>query len=249
MPVVETMFETMMAGPFWVAPFWVALGKIIGVNILLSGDNAVVIALASRSLPDNQRNKAVIGGSIGAIAMLILFCTIIVWLLTVPYLKLIGGILLLWIGVKLLLPEGEGHDGPDAKAGLWRAVQTIIIADVVMSLDNVVAIAAVAKDSLVLIVIGLLISVPIIIFGSQIVLRVLLRFPILVTAGAGLLGWLAGEIISADPQVAAWIGAGPDRIAQIAQPALAVLVMATGTALARRARPLRPVDLAPEERQ
>ena len=185
------------------AGFWLDLAEITGINILLSGDNAVVIALACRSLPERQRNRAVIGGSAGAILLRVLFCLIVVWLLRIPYLKLIGGLLLVWIGVKLILPETNDHGGGlTAKANLWGAVQTIIIADAVMSLDNVVAIAAVARDSVLLIVLGLLISVPLIVFGSQLVLRYLLRFPLLVTLGGGLLGWIAGEIISGDPSVA-----------------------------------------------
>ena len=191
------------------AGFWLDLAEITGINILLSGDNAVVIALACRSLPMRQRNRAVIGGSAGAILLRVLFCLIVVWLLRIPYLKLIGGLLLLWIGVKLIRARDERGSRRvlTAKANLWGAVQTIIIADAVMSLDNVVAIAAVARDSVLLIVLGLLISVPLIVFGSQLVLKYLLRFPLLVTLGGGLLGWIAGEIISGDPALLGWLAA------------------------------------------
>ncbi|MEJ0018217.1 MAG: TerC family protein [Acetobacteraceae bacterium] len=233
--------------------FWLDLAEITGINIMLSGDNAVVIALACRSLPLRQRNWAVIGGSAGAILLRVLFCLVIVWLLRVPYLKLIGGLLLLWIGVKLIVPEdGDGEGGLSAKSNLFGAMQTIMIADAVMSLDNVVAIAAVARDSVLLIVLGLVISVPLIVFGSQLVLRFLVRFPLLVTLGGGLLGWIAGEIITGDDAVERWVPAAQfHTLEQVAQPVLAVLVMAIGTLLARRAasRPKEVADLASEERK
>lgn len=232
--------------------FWVDLLQIMGINILLSGDNAVVIALASRSLPDKQRNMAVLGGSAAAIVLRIVFCLVIVWLLAIPFLKLIGGLLLLWIGVKLIVPEDEhGEDGIAAKSNLWGAIQTIMVADAVMSLDNVVAIAAVAKDSVLLIVLGLIISVPLIVFGSQLVLRILNRFPILVMLGGGLLGWIAGEIIVSDPVIHGNIPLDPHLQEQIARPVLAIGVMALGTILARRkkAEAPEPVDLAPEDKQ
>jgi YjbE family integral membrane protein len=234
------------------AGFWLDLAEITGINILLSGDNAVVIALACRSLPERQRNRAVIGGSAGAILLRVLFCLIVVWLLHIPYLKLIGGLLLVWIGVKLILPETNDHGGGlTAKANLWGAVQTIIVADAVMSLDNVVAIAAVAKDSVLLIVLGLLISVPLIVFGSQLVLRVLTRFPVLVIAGGGLLGWIAGEIIVSDPVIHANLPYDMHLQEQIARPLLAAFVVITGMILARRAgrKEAELVDLAPEDRQ
>jgi len=232
--------------------FWVDLLQIMGINILLSGDNAVVIALASRSLPDKQRNMAVLGGSAAAIILRIIFCLVIVWLLAIPFLKLVGGLLLLWIGVKLIVPEDEhGEDGIAAKSNLWGAIQTIMVADAVMSLDNVVAIAAVAKDSITLIVLGLIISVPLIVFGSQLVLRVLNRFPILVMLGGGLLGWIAGEIIVSDPVVHGNIPLDHHLQEQIARPVLALGVMAVGALLARRkkAEAIEPVDLAPEDKQ
>jgi YjbE family integral membrane protein len=215
--------------------FWVDLAEITGFNILLSGDNAVVIALACRTLPAHQRNLAVIGGSVGAILLRVLFCLVIVWLMQIPYLKLVGGLLLLWIGVKLIVPESvDGHGGLDVTSSLWGAMQTIVIADAVMSLDNVVATAMLARDNTWLIVLSLLISVPLIVFGSQIVLRFLIRFPLLVTLGGGLLGWIAGEIIAGDEAVLHWLAIDHQLLARIAQPVFAVLVIAVGTILARR---------------
>ncbi|MCC6468943.1 MAG: TerC family protein [Alphaproteobacteria bacterium] len=223
--------------PIYDYAFWDGLLKIIVVNILLSGDNAVVIALACRSLPDKYRNKAVIAGSAGAVVVRVVFCAIISWLLTIPALKLIGGALLLWIGVKLMVPEDEGNgDEVKSSANLWGAIQTIVVADVVMSLDNVIAIVAAAKGDIVLIVVGLVMSVPLIIFGSQLLMKVLNRFPLLVTAGAGLLGWLGGDIMAGDPLVHHWVettgGLWAERSAAIAGAALVVIL---GTILARRA--------------
>jgi YjbE family integral membrane protein len=232
--------------------FFVDLLRIMSIDILLSGDNAVVIALASRSLADEHRWKAVIGGSAAAVTMRILLCLIITTVLSVPYLKLAGGLMLLYIGVKLLLPESDGHgSGVAASSHVWSAIRTILIADAVMSLDNVVAIAAAAHGSAILIALGLVISIPLIVFGSQIMLRLLNRVPILVVLGAGLLGWIAGEIGVSDPAIHAYLPYDEHVTAQIAKPLLALLVMAVGTLLARRTKakggPL--VDLAPEEMQ
>lgn len=232
--------------------FWLDLLQIIGINILLSGDNAVVIALASRSLPADQRRLAVLGGSAGAVVMRIAFCFVIVSLLQVPYLKLVGGLLLLYIGVKLVVPEPEGEgDGIASRPNIWGAIQTIIVADAVMSLDNVVAIAAAAHGSLLLIVLGLLISIPLIVFGSQLVLGILNRYPVLVLAGGGLLGWIAGEIIISDTFINTHLPSTEHAQAMIAKPALALLVMACGVWLGNRAQahPGEPVDLAPEEQR
>jgi len=231
--------------------FWDGLLKIVVVNILLSGDNAVVIALACRSLPDKYRNTAVLAGSAGAVGIRVLFCVIIAWLMAIPAIKLIGGVLLLWIGVKLMVPE-DGHDGDNVKssANLWGAVQTIIIADVVMSLDNVIAIVAAARNDIVLIVIGLVMSVPLIIFGSQLLMKVLNRFPVLVTAGAGLLGWLAGEIMAGDPLVHHWVEEHGGAWGETACGILGIVfVVGTGFYLARRAaaKPHAMEDLSAEE--
>ena len=214
------------------ARFWIDLLEIIGTNILLSGDNAVVIALASRSLPDHQRRIAVLGGSAAAVVLRIALCLVVESLLQVPYLKLIGGLLLLYIGVNLLIDE-ESDDEIAAHSHMWGAIRTILVADAVMSLDNVVAIAAAAHDSVLLITLGLVISIPLIVFGSQLMLRVLERFPILIVLGGGLLGWIAGEIILSDPLVATHLPIDDTLAARIARPALALLVMGAGMALSR----------------
>lgn len=188
--------------------FWVALSQIMLVNIVLSGDNAVVIALACRNLPVQYRQPAILAGSGGAIVLRIIFCVIVAWLLQIPYLKIAGALLLFWIGVKLITEDEEegGEDGVAAKANLWGAIQTIIIADAVMSLDNAIAIAAAAEqaakgDSLrawTLIVIGLLITIPIIVFGSQLIMRIMQRYPIVILIGGALLGFVAGEMLVTD---------------------------------------------------
>lgn len=179
------------------ATFWVALLQIIGVNIVLSGDNAVVIALAARSLPPKQQKQAVLWGSGAAVVMRIVLTIVAVKLLMLPYLKLVGAALLLWIGIQLLLPEEEedGGEGKDnSNAGMIAAIRTILIADLVMSLDNVIAVAAAAKGDMVLLILGLLISIPLVIFGSTLLMKVMERWPIIITIGGGLLGWVAGEM-------------------------------------------------------
>ncbi len=185
------------------AAFWVGLGQIIWINILLSGDNAVVIALACRSLPEHQRRWGIILGTLPAVILRIVFAIFIAYLLGVPYLKLIGGLLLFWIAVKMILPEESEHHGAEigSNAGLWAAVRTIVIADAVMSLDNVIAIAAAARGSTTLLVIGLAIRMPLVIFGSALVLKILNRLPILIWAGGALLGYIAGEVMVTDPAV------------------------------------------------
>lgn len=182
--------------------WWAALGSIILANIVLSGDNAVVIAMAARRLPDGQRQKAVFWGSAAAIVMRILLTLIAIQLLQLPYLKIIGAFLLVYIGVQLLADGGEeGVDDKHAagKDGLMAAVRTILIADLVMSLDNVIAVAAAAKDNTSLLILGLAISIPLIIFGSTLLMKVMDRFPIIITLGAALLGFLAGEMFVTDP--------------------------------------------------
>jgi YjbE family integral membrane protein len=189
--------------------FWVALGKIIWVNILLSGDNAVVIALASRNLPAGQRNKAIFGGSAAALVLRVVLTIFAVSLLQVPYLKIVGAVLLFWIGVQLLVPEDEHEDGIKASDQLWGAIRTILIADLVMSLDNVIAVAAAANSGpeesrLLLLILGLGLSIPLIIFGSTVLLTVMERFPIIITLGAALLGFVAGEMITSDNAASAF---------------------------------------------
>jgi YjbE family integral membrane protein len=177
--------------------FWLAVGKIMFANIVLSGDNAVVIAMACRNLPERQRTRAVFFGSVGAIVLRIAFCAIVGLLLGVPYLKLAGGLLLLWIGVKLVSQE-EGTENVKAHASLWAAVVTIVIADAVMSLDNAIAIAAAARGNFPLILIGLVISIPIIVLGATLISKLLDRHPWVALIGAGLIGWIGGEVIAGD---------------------------------------------------
>ena len=240
-----------MFDEIWTPFFWSALLQIIGINILLSGNSAVLIALASRSMPAEQRKWAILGGSGGAIVLRIIVSPVIVWLLAIPYLKLIGGLLLLYIGVELLIPEGHSEDGIAAKSDIWGAVLMITIADAVISLDNVDAIGAAAHGSAMLISVGLIISVPMIVFGSQLVLGILARFPVLVLAGGGLLGWIAGEIIVSDEVVHGHIPY--DMLSQelVARPLLAAFVVIVGLLLARRAKKEyhEITDLAPEYKQ
>src|SRR4030095_12876877 len=169
--------------------FWTALLKIIGVNIVLSGDNAVVIALAARSLPPKQQKQAIFWGSGGAIVMRVILTLFAVALLTLPWLKLIGSVLLLWIGVKLLLPEAD-EENIEASDNLWAAIKTILIADLVMSLDHVIAVGGAAGGHVGLLIIGLAISIPLVIFGATLLLKLMERWPIIITIGAGLLGFV-----------------------------------------------------------
>src|SRR3954462_11645636 len=180
--------------------FWVALFQIILINIVLSGDNAVVIALACRSLPPHQQTKAIVFGSVGAIVLRVILTFFAVFLLSQPYLKLVGAALLLWIGVGLLKGE-DGEEDIAGNEGLIAAIKTIVIADLVMSLDNVIGVAAAAKGNVPLLIAGLVISIPLIIFGSTIILKLMNRFPIIITIGAALLGWVAGEMAISDPAV------------------------------------------------
>ena len=227
--------------------FWTGLGQIILINIVLSGDNAVVIALAARSLPPQQQKQAILWGSGGAVVMRIILTVVAVQLLSLPVLKIVGGLLLLWIAVRLMRPEGEGEGGAKAGVGLWAAMRTILIADLVMSLDNVIAVAAAAKGSLTLLILGLAISIPLVIFGSTLLLKVMERFPIIITIGAALLGWVAGEMFVTDPLVKEWVDASAAMLHWAAPAAGAVLVVVAGTLLARRALAARgaPVELAP----
>ena len=197
--------------------------QIVWINILLSGDNAVVIALASRGLEPRQRKWAILAGSLAAVALRIVFTIFIVELLKLPYVKLGSGLLLFWIAFELLR-GGEAKEVA-AASSIWGAVRTIALADAIMSLDNVVAVAAAARNSLPLIIFGIAISVPLIVFGSTLMLRLLTRFPILVVAGAALLGWVAGEIMASDPKLSLWVGELPDHIEQITAGAGAILIL------------------------
>jgi YjbE family integral membrane protein len=218
------------------AAFWAALGSIILANIVLSGDNAVVIALAARSLPAQQQKKAIFWGSGAAIVMRIVLTLIAVEMLRWPYLKIVGGLLLLYIGVSLLVEDDDGGGSEERAGGLLSAIRTILVADLVMSLDNVLAVAAAAKGDTPLLVIGLAISIPLIIFGSTLLLKVMERLPIIITLGAALLGFLAGEMIFTDPAVSARFGELSHDVVNGAGAVGAVLVVAGGLWLQRRAR-------------
>ena len=183
--------------------FWIGLAKIIGVNVILSGDNAVVIALAARSLPRKQQNQAIIWGSAAAIVLRVLLTLFAVALLTLPWLKIVGSLLLFWIGIKLLIPE-EGDADIKASDQLLAAIKTILVADLVMSLDNVIAVAAAAGGSVVLLILGLAISIPLVVFGATLLLKLMERFPVIITIGAGLIGWVAGEMLVADSALKGW---------------------------------------------
>jgi YjbE family integral membrane protein len=225
--------------------FWIGLLKIIGVNLILSGDNAVVIALAARSLPQRQQKAAVLWGSGAAVAMRIVLTIFAVALLTLPWLKLVGSLLLFWIGIKLLLPE-EGDENIDASDNLISAIKTILIADLVMSIDNVIAVAAAAQGSMTLLVLGLAISIPLVIFGSTLLLHLMERWPVIITIGGGLLGFVAGEMLVTDPALKGWLsGIGVEfdgekpkvgglSLEIICGLAGAVIVIAAGTLIGKR---------------
>jgi len=197
--------------------FWLAVGQIIMIDILLGGDNAVVIALACRRLPPHLRRKGILWGTAGAIALRVVLIFFALSLLKLPALKLVGAALLLWIGVKLLLPEdGDEHGNIGASDKLWAAVKTVIVADLVMSVDNVIGIAGAAETAahghqMALVIFGLLVSVPIIVWGSQLVIRLMDRFPFIITAGGMLLGWIAGTLAVGDPLLSNWGGATVPR--------------------------------------
>jgi YjbE family integral membrane protein len=193
--------------------FWIAVGQIIMIDILLGGDNAVVIALACRQLPPAQRTKGIIWGTAGAIVLRVILIFFALTLLAIPYLKLVGAILLVWIGVKLLAPDEDGHGDIQASDKLWAAVKTVIVADLVMSVDNVIAIAGAAESAgqhqMGLVIFGLLVSIPIIVWGSQLVIKLMDRFPFIITAGGMLLGWIAGTMSVTDPAVLPYLPTTP----------------------------------------
>ena len=212
--------------------FWVTLGQIMMINIVLSGDNAVVIAMASRSLPPQQQKRAIFYGSFGAIALRIVLTFFAVLLLGLPWLKLIGALLLAWIGIQMLIPDDDEAE-VNAHAQLWSAIKTIIVADFIMSLDNVLGVAAAAKGSLLMLVIGLGLSIPLIIYGSTFILRLMNRVPAIVTVGGGVLGWVAGEMAIADPVVETVVQGNSDWLHSAAPLLGAALVVGVGTMIAR----------------
>jgi YjbE family integral membrane protein len=214
--------------------FWLALGQIILINIVLSGDNAVVIALASRSLPPHQQTKAIVFGSVGAIVLRVILTFFAVYLLQQPYLKLVGAALLLWIGIGLLKEEEEDAN-IEGHSGLFAAIKTIVIADLVMSLDNVIGVAAAAKGNVPLLVTGLVISIPLIIFGSTVILKLMNRFPIIITLGAALLGWVAGEMAVTDPAIHDFVETH-HYLHTVLPVAGAIIVVALGKWLSSRAQ-------------
>ena len=232
---------------FLTPAFWIAVGQIIMIDILLGGDNAVVIALACRKLPATQRTAGILWGTAGAIALRVILIFFALTLLAIPFLKLAGAALLVWIGVKLLAPEEEGSHEVQASDKLWAAVKTVIVADLVMSVDNVIAIAGAAQGSgnadhqMPLVIFGLLVSIPIIVWGSQLVIKLMDRFPLIITAGGMLLGWIAGTMAVSDPAVAnpeawQWVPKLPqsDLIRYGAGVAGALMVLALGRWAASR---------------
>lgn len=230
---------------FMTPEFWVAVGQIIMIDILLGGDNAVVIALACRKLPPKQRTQGIIWGTAGAILLRVILIFFALTLLAIPYLKIVGALLLVWIGVKLIAPDDEdSHGDIQASDKLWAAVKTVIVADLVMSVDNVIAIAGAAEGAggdhkMPLVVFGLLVSIPIIVWGSQLVIKLMDRFPAIITFGGMLLGWIAGTMAVTDPAALGFVPTEPaekagalpqvvDMVRYVAGVVGALLVLAIG---------------------
>jgi YjbE family integral membrane protein len=212
---------------------WMALFKIAIINIVLSGDNAVVIALACRSLPPAQQRKAFLVGTGGIVVLMTALTAFAALLMTLPYLQIIGSVLLLWIGVKLLLPE-DGDGEVETNGGFWTAVKTIIIADIVMSLDNVLGMAGAAQGHMAMLFVGLLITMPLILFGSALLMKLMERFPMFVTLGAGLLGYVAGDMAVGDLAVKGYVETHAHALDLIAPIVGALFVIIAGRLLARR---------------
>jgi YjbE family integral membrane protein len=224
---------------FLTPEFWLAVGQIVMIDVLLGGDNAVVIALACRNLSPDLRNKGILWGTVGAIVLRVVLIFFAMSLLKLPYLKLVGALLLFWIGIKLLVPDEDGHGDLKGSDKLLGAIKTIIVADFVMSVDNVIGIAGAAQSAgheghqMPLVIFGLLVSIPIIVWGSSLVLKLMDRFPIIVTVGGMLLGWIAGGLAVADPALVPYLPAN-DWSHTVAALAGALFVLALGTLLARR---------------
>jgi len=223
--------------------FWVAVGQIILIDIVLSGDNAVVIALACRNLTVDQRKKGIFWGVAGAVLLRVVLTACAALVMGLPWLKLVGGLLLLWIALKLMLPEDEDGHAIEASGNLWGAVKTIIVADFVMSLDNVIAVAGAAHGSMALLLFGLAVSIPLIVWSSQLILHWMERFPVIVLLGAGLLGYVAGQMMFTDPGVLAWLPPLPEWSGKLAGGIGAVLVVGLGRWLEQRALARQDVTL------
>ncbi len=228
---------------------WGAIFQIVLIDILLGGDNAVVIALACRKLDHKRRIQGILWGTAGAIVLRVVLIAFALTLLAIPYLKIVGAVLLLWIGIKLMLPEDDHHDSIQGASSVWAAIRTIIIADFVMSLDNVIAIAGAAQNTipdhqLGYVIFGLLLSVPIIVWGSTLVLKLIDRFPIVVTLGAALLGWIAGGMLVTDVAVHRWFGPQEAIVKIAAEIVGALLVVAVGSWTARRRKAARASSAA-----
>lgn len=234
------MFDFMLSGAFWGSVL-----QIIAIDILLGGDNAVVIALACRKLPEHQRNKGIAWGVLGAIALRIVLIFFALRLLALPFLKVVGALLLLWIGVKLLQPEDDdSHANVEGSTHLLGAIKTIVVADAVMSLDNIIAVAGAAKGDLVLVVFGIVVSIPIIVWGSKLVLQLMDRFPVIITLGGALLGWIGGDMVVSDVMVKPYLSRAPTWLHYACAAAGALFVVALGTWLARRKAAGPLVELA-----
>jgi YjbE family integral membrane protein len=256
-PAIVSAFIAQFEREMTQTAFWVAVSKIIWINILLSGDNALVIALACRGLDPRQRLWGMIFGAGTAVVLRIVFTGIVATLMALPYLKLVGGLALIVIAAKLLVPD-EDEGNVESASHLWAAVQIVVVADIIMSLDNVIAIAAAANGSLPLLILGLAISVPLIVAGAALIMALLTRLPILVWGGAALLGWIAGTVIATDPAVEVWLhslfagefgarlsamlmrlGLGPDIIEQGGETACGMIgigvVLVAGSIWRRRA--------------
>lgn len=225
---------------FLTPEFWLAVGQIIMIDILLGGDNAIVIALACRNLPPELRRKGILWGTAGAIVLRVVLIFFAMSLLALPYLKLIGAALLIWIGIKLLVPEDDEHGDLKASDKLLGAIKTIIVADFVMSVDNVIGIAGAAQTAgheghqMPLVIFGLLVSIPIIVWGSSVVLKLMDRFPVIIVAGGALLGWIAGTLAVGDPAIQGYLPQ-VESLRYLAGGLCALLVVAVGKALAARA--------------
>ncbi|MBN8478341.1 MAG: TerC family protein [Burkholderiales bacterium] len=215
--------------------FWVAVVQIIIVDILLAGDNAVVIALACRNLPPELQKKGIFWGVAGAILLRVVLTAFAATLLSLPWLKLVGGVALLWIGIKLLLPAKDDGHQIEGSANLWGAVRTVVVADFVMSVDNVIGVAGAAKGNLLLLVFGLVVSIPLVVVGSKMILRLIERWPFVILAGGALLGWIAGELVWTDPVMVAVVSGHPTWFTYLAAAAGAVFVVVVSRVLAARA--------------